>query len=108
MLADTPDDVARLLDVLRRHGGDVGRDTSEIRVTTLHHGGSLGRDLDSFVAEMAEMAERVDMTKVGVETIYVMAPGDRPAEWIETVVVPAVDRLAELPTGGPTPCRAGT
>ena len=93
LFADTPDDVARLLDVLRRHGEDVGRDTSEIRVTTLHDGGSLGQDLDAFVAEMAEMA------KVGVDTIYVMAPGDRPAEWIETVVGPAAARLADLPTG---------
>ena len=93
LFADTPDDVARLLDVLRRHGEDVGRDTSEIRVTTLHDGGSLGQDLDTFVAEMAEMA------KVGVDTIYVMAPGDRPAEWIETVVGPAATRLADLPTG---------
>lgn len=93
LFADTPDDVARLLDVLRRHGEDVGRDTGEIRVTTLHDGGSLGQDLDAFVAEMAEMA------KVGVDTIYVMAPGDRPAEWIETVVGPAAARLADLPTG---------
>ncbi|MDD9370544.1 MAG: LLM class F420-dependent oxidoreductase [Acidimicrobiales bacterium] len=93
LFADTPDDVARLLDVLRRHGEDVGRDTSEIRVTTLHDGGSLGQDLDAFVAEMAEMA------KAGVDTIYVMAPGDRPAEWIETVVGPAVARLADVPTG---------
>lgn len=93
LFADTPDDVARLLDVLRRHGEDVGRDTREIRVTTLHDGGSLGQDLDAFVAEIAEMA------KVGVDAIYVMAPGDRPAEWIETVVGPAAARLADLPTG---------
>ena len=93
LFADTPDDVARLLDVLRRHGEDVGRDTSEIRVTTLYHGGSLGQDLDAFVADVA------DLGKVGVETIYVMPPGDRPAEWIESVVGPAAARLADVPTG---------
>jgi F420-dependent oxidoreductase-like protein len=93
LFADTPDDVARLLDVLRRHGEDVGRDTSEIRVTTLYHGGSLGQDLDAFVADVA------DLGKVGVETIYVMPPGDRPAEWIESVIGPAAARLADVPTG---------
>jgi len=93
LFADTPDDVARLLDVLRRHGEDVGRDTSEIRVTTLYHGGSLGQDLDAFVADVT------DLGKVGVETIYVMPPGDRPAEWIESVIGPAAARLADVPTG---------
>ena len=93
LFADTPDDVARLLDVLRRHGDDVGRDTSEIRVTTLYHGGALGQDLDAFVADVT------DLGKVGVETIYVMPPGDRPAEWIESVVGPAAARLADVPTG---------
>jgi F420-dependent oxidoreductase-like protein len=93
LFAQTPDDVVRLLDVLRRHGEDVGRDTSEIRVTTLYFGGALGHDVDAFVAEMADMA------KVGVETVYVMPPGDRPAAWIEEVAGPAAARIADLPTG---------
>ena len=93
LFADKPDDVVRLLDVLRRHGEDVGRDTSEIRVTTLHHGAALGHDLDAFVAEVA------DLGKVGVDTIYVMAPGDRPAAWIEDVAGPAAARMADLPVG---------
>ena len=85
--------MAHLLDVLRRHGEDVGRDTSEIRVTTLYFGGALGHDVDAFEAEMADMA------KVGVETVYVMPPGDRPAAWIEEVAGPAAARIADLPTG---------
>jgi F420-dependent oxidoreductase-like protein len=93
LFAQTPDDVAHLLDVLRRHGEDVGRDTSEIRVTVLYRGGALGSDLDQFVAEMT------DMGKVGVDTVIVVPPGDRPAAWIEEVAGPAAARIAELPTG---------
>ena len=93
LFAGTPDDVVRLLDVLRRHGDDVGRDTSEIRVTTLYGGGALGQDLDAFVDEMAAFG------KVGVDTVYVMPPGDRPAAWIEEVAGPAAARMADLPVG---------
>ena len=92
LFAQTPDDVAHLLDVLRRHGEDVGRDTSEIRVTILYRGGALGSDLDQFVAEMT------DMGKVGVDTVIVVPPGDRPAAWIEEVAGPAAARIADLPT----------
>jgi F420-dependent oxidoreductase-like protein len=93
LFAQTPDDVAHLLDVLRRHGEDVGRDTGEIRVTILYRGGALGSDLDQFVAEMT------DMGKVGVDTVIVVPPGDRPAAWIEEVAGPAAARIADLPTG---------
>jgi F420-dependent oxidoreductase-like protein len=93
LFAQTPDDVAHLLDVLRRHGDDVGRDTGEIRVTILYRGGALGSDLDQFVAEMT------DMGKVGVDTVIVVPPGDRPAAWIEEVAGPAAARIAEVPTG---------
>jgi F420-dependent oxidoreductase-like protein len=93
LFAQTPDDVAHLLDVLRRHGEDAGRDTGEIRVTILYRGGALGSDLDQFVAEMT------DMGKVGVDTVIVVPPGDRPAAWIEEVAGPAAARIADLPTG---------
>ena len=93
LFAGAPDEVARLLDVLRRHGDDVDRDTSEILVTTLYQGDAIAQDLDAFVSAMAGLA------KVGVETVYVMPPGDRPAEWIESVVGPAAARLADVPTG---------
>jgi F420-dependent oxidoreductase-like protein len=93
LFAQTPDDVAHLLDVLRRHGEDVGRDTGEIRVTILYRGGALGSDLDQFVSEMT------DMGKVGVDTVIVVPPGDRPAAWIEDVAGPAAARIADLPTG---------
>ena len=93
LFAQTPDDVAHLLDVLRRHGEDVGRDTSEIRVTILYRGAALGTDLDQFVADMG------DMGKVGVDTVIVVPPGDRPAAWIEEVAGPAAARIADLPTG---------
>jgi F420-dependent oxidoreductase-like protein len=93
LFAGTPDDVVRLLDVLRRHGEDVGRDTSEVHVTTLYGGSALGQDLDTFVEEVAAFG------KVGVETVYVMPPGDRPAAWIEEVAGPAAARMADLPVG---------
>jgi F420-dependent oxidoreductase-like protein len=92
LFATTPADAAHKLDVLHRHGDDVGRDTSEIRKTVLYLGPSLGDgNLDLFASEMAEFA------KVGIEAVVVVPPGDRPAAWIDEVVAPAAARLADIP-----------
>jgi F420-dependent oxidoreductase-like protein len=91
LFANTPDDAAHLLDVLRRHGDDLGRDVGEIRKTTLYRGAALaGGDVDLFASEMADYA------KVGVEGVVVMPPGDRPAAWIDEVLAPAISRVADI------------
>ena len=85
------EEVGHKLDVLRRHCDDAGRDYDGIRKTILYHGTTLaGGDVDGFVDEMAEYA------KLGVGTVIVMPPGDRPAEWVRERCTPAVPRLAEL------------
>lgn len=91
LFASSPDEVAHKLDVLRGHCADVGRDPSEIRVTTLYQGGALAEgDVDGFVAEMAPYA------KLGVDEIDLMPTGPEPDRWLEEVCGPAADRLAEL------------
>ena len=89
----TPAEATHKLDVIRRHGEDVGRDVSEIRTTILYQGAALhGGEVDLFTSEMADFA------KVGIDAVVVMPPGDRPAAWIDEVAAPAATRLAELPT----------
>jgi F420-dependent oxidoreductase-like protein len=92
IFAETPAGAAHKLDVLRRHCEDLGRDPATIRKTMLYRGSALGPGTtDEFVTEMGDYA------KVGVDTIIVVPPGDRPAAWIDEVCAPAVPRLAELP-----------
>jgi F420-dependent oxidoreductase-like protein len=91
LFANTPDDAAHLLDVLRRHGDDVGRDVGEIRKTILYRGAALaGGDIDLFASEMADYA------KVGVGGVVVVPPGDRPAAWIDEVLAAAISRVADI------------
>jgi F420-dependent oxidoreductase-like protein len=92
LFAATPAEASHKLDVIRRHGDDVGRDVREIRHTFLYPGGAF-TDVDLFVSEMAEYA------KVGIDEVYVMPPGDRPAAYVEELVAPAVARLRDLPAG---------
>lgn len=94
LFTSTPAEAAHKLEVLRRHADDVGRDPSEIRATILYQRGTLiGGDVDQFVSEMADLA------KIGIDGVYVVPPGDRPAAWIDEVAAPAAARLADLPTG---------
>ena len=87
-------DVARKLDVLRRHCDDVGRDEAEIRKTILYVGTTLGTgDVDGFAAEMADYA------KAGIDEVIVMPSGEAPDTWIERRCVPLTPRLAELGSG---------
>ena len=85
-----PPDVEHKIDVLRRHCDDVGRDIGDIRITILSRSPALGSDLDAFAEEMAVMA------KLGVDTVIVVPPGDRPAAWIDEVAGPTAARLADL------------
>ena len=87
----SPEEVARKLDVLRRHCDAEGRDEATIRKTILYMSRGLDPgDIDGFVREMAEYA------RTGIEEVIVMPAGDEPAAWIERCCAPAVPRLAEL------------
>lgn len=85
-------DVARKLDVLRRHCDDLGRDYDSIRVTiTAANPRPQPDDIDDFVGRM------VDYARLGVDTVMVTPTTGSPAAWIDALA-PAVPRLAELPT----------
>jgi F420-dependent oxidoreductase-like protein len=86
LFISTPEEVARKLDILRRHCDDVGRDYDTIHKTAALN----GPVTDTFVTDMAAYA------KLGIETIIVMPPGDTPARFVEETVAPLVPQLAEL------------
>jgi F420-dependent oxidoreductase-like protein len=92
LFAGTPADASRLLDVLRRHCDDVGRDEADIHKTFLYQGTALGAgDVDTFAKEMADYAN------LGFETVMVMPAPGRQVEWISDTCAAAVARLADLP-----------
>lgn len=83
-------DVARKIDVLRRHCDDVGRDYGEIRITiTASHPRPQPDDRDDFLRRMADYA------RLGVDTVIVTPTTGSPAAWIDAFA-PTVSGLAEL------------
>lgn len=83
-------DVARKIDVLRRHCDDVDRDHSEIRITiTASQPRPQPDQQDDFVRRMADYA------RLGVHTVIVTPTTGSPAAWIDAFA-PTVPRLAEL------------
>ncbi|MDM7855893.1 LLM class F420-dependent oxidoreductase [Cellulomonas alba] len=91
LFAQTPDELEHKLDVLHRHCADVGRDPSEIRVTTLHGGDDLLRgDVAAFVETMRPFAE------LGVETVILRPPATSLSAWVRDAVAPAVGPVGEL------------
>ena len=84
-----PETVAQKLVVLRRHCDAVGRDFSEIEVTAL---GGIGADADADVV----VARAEAFAAAGAHTIMVGATGDQPSRFLEEVVGPAVERVADL------------
>lgn len=86
-------DVARRIDVLRRHCDDVGRDFDQIRITvTANEPRPQPRDCDDFIRRMASYAQ------LGVRTVIVTPTTGQPAAWIDAFA-PAAPRLAELDQG---------
>ena len=84
------EDVARKLDVLRRHCDDVDRDFGHITVTvTANQPRPQPSDRDDFVRRMAAYA------RLGVRTVIVTPTTGSPAAWIDAFA-PTVPRLAEL------------
>jgi F420-dependent oxidoreductase-like protein len=86
LFTPSPEVVAAKLDVLRRHCDDLGRDYDEIEKTANYN----GPISDTFLEEVEPYA------KLGITTMIVMPPGDRPAEYVEKTVAPLVPRVADL------------
>lgn len=83
-------DVARKLDVLRRHCDSIGRDHREIRVTiTAMNPRPDPTRRDEFVRQMADYA------KLGAQTVIVTPTTGAPAAWIDALA-PVVRNLTEL------------
>ena len=95
LFASSPADVAHKLDVLARHCDDAARDPATVRKTILYVGGTLARgDVDGFLTEMA------DYSRLGIEEVVVMPPGNQPDRWIEDVCGKAAPRLQQLGVTG--------
>jgi F420-dependent oxidoreductase-like protein len=90
LFGTSPKDIARKLDVLRRHCDAVGRDYDRIRKTIQATNPKPTPDtLDEFVRDMAAYAA------VGVQSVIVTPATGAPARWIGGMA-PAVSRLADL------------
>jgi len=90
LFGSSPDDVARKLEVLRRHCDELGRDYDTIRKTILANNPRPEPDtLDEFVTHMADYAE------LGIDTAIITPTTGAPASWIDAMS-PAVPKLAEL------------
>jgi len=85
-LAETVDQLAHKLDVIKGHCDTVGRDFAEIEATLT----ARADDLDTFVAQMEDYA------KLGIKTVMIVPPTGTPSRWIEEFVAPAVQRVADL------------
>lgn len=88
----TPDEVAHKLAVLRGHCDDVGRDPSEIEVTSTFRPAVSGSD--ELLAAMGAYAA------VGVDTLIAAATGRDPKGHLESTYGPVIDRIAAIE---PTP-----
>jgi F420-dependent oxidoreductase-like protein len=85
------DDIARKLEVLRRHCDDLGRDPAEIEVTAMFRELPLeGATVDQVRAGAEKLAA------VGVSTLVTAPMGDHPAAWLEDVYGPAMDEVAAI------------
>ncbi len=84
------EDVARKIEVLRRHCDDLGRDHTEIDVTVTAAFPRPEPDRrDEFISAMDGYA------RLGVHTVIVTPTSGTPAAWIDAMA-PAVRQLAEL------------
>jgi alkanesulfonate monooxygenase SsuD/methylene tetrahydromethanopterin reductase-like flavin-dependent oxidoreductase (luciferase family) len=91
LLVPSPTEVAHKLDVLRRHCDDAGRDYADIRKTVVHLGGiPQASDVDAFSKELAEYAD------LGIDTVVIRSPDGTLADWIDHVIAPIAQRMAEL------------
>ena len=84
------DDVARKLDVLRRHCDSVGRDPNEIEVTAMYRDLPRGASVDQVVRGAENLA------KVGVSTLVTGAMGEDPGGWLESTFGPAMEEILAI------------
>lgn len=84
------DDLARKIDVLRRHCDDLGRDPNEIEITAMYRDIPAGAS----VADVVSGAEK--LAALGVTTLVTGAMGSDPAGWLETTFAPAMDDIAAI------------
>lgn len=84
------DDIARKLEVLKRHCDDVGRDPAEIEVTAMYRDIEAGASVDDVVRGAQALAS------VGVSGLVTGPVGDNPAEWLETTFGPAMEEISAI------------
>jgi alkanesulfonate monooxygenase SsuD/methylene tetrahydromethanopterin reductase-like flavin-dependent oxidoreductase (luciferase family) len=91
VIARSPDEVARKLEVLRAHCEQVGRDPGEIAKSVLYVGDALVKGVrERFVEEMRPFAA------LGVDTVVVMPLVEQPIAFVERLGTDVVPALAEL------------
>jgi F420-dependent oxidoreductase-like protein len=92
LFADDAAEVARKLDVLRRHCDDVGRDPAAVRTTLVDRSDApAAGEVDAFLASMRGYAG------LGVDQVMVIpGRGQPPDRWIDEVGRELVPRLADL------------
>jgi F420-dependent oxidoreductase-like protein len=89
LFATTPEEVGRKLAVLDGHCADLGRDPATIERTLLMGGDPLA-DVDGFVDSLAAYAA------VGIEAVWLNAPGPQCADWVAELGTALVPRVATL------------
>jgi F420-dependent oxidoreductase-like protein len=82
-----PAEVKHKLEVLRAHCDAVGRDPSEIEVTTMFRNLPAAPSADDVIRGAEELAA------LGVATVVTGPVGDDPAGWLESTFEPVMDRL---------------
>ena len=85
-----PPQVARKLDVLRRHCDAVGRDPNEIEITVMHPGVAPGAPADALIREAEALAA------LGVSTLVTSSAGDDPAGLLESNFGPCMEKLGAI------------
>lgn len=85
-----PDEVARKLEVLRRHCEDVGRDPNDIEVTAMY------RDLPPGASVQQVVSGAEALARAGVSTLVTGAMGPDPAGWLESTFGPAMGELSAI------------
>jgi F420-dependent oxidoreductase-like protein len=89
LFATSPEEVAGKLAVLDGHCTDLGRDPATIERTLLLGGDPLA-DVDAFVELLAAYAA------VGIEAVWLNAPGPQCADWVAELGTTLVPRAAAL------------
>jgi F420-dependent oxidoreductase-like protein len=83
-------EVAKKIEVLKRHCDTLGRDPNEIEVTSMYRDIAPGASVDEVLAGAEEFA------KIGVSTLVTGAMTADPAGWLESTFGPAMEGLAAI------------